>query len=108
MKEQSERLMSAGRELQQQAAGQDMLPKPKGPSIAARVQKAVDTNTTMIRTFIADGKERIENGKEQLQQKQAKADATAEATESEAKADSQQKALFDPGTDNSTDAAQKN
>ena len=108
MKEQSERLMSAGRELQQQAAGQDMLPKPKGPSIADRVQKAVDTNTTMIRTFIADGKERIENGKEQLQQKQAKADATAEATESEAKADSQQKALFDPGTDNSTDAAQKN
>ena len=108
MKEQSERLMSAGRELQQQAAGQDMLPKPKGPSIAARVQKAVDTNTTMIRTLIADGKERIENGKEQLQQKQAKADATAEATESEAKVDSQQEALFDLGTDNSTDAAKKN
>ena len=102
MKEQSERLMSAGRELQQQAAGQGMLPKPKGPSIAARVQKAVDTNTTMIRTFIADGKERIENGKEQqLQKKQAKAEASA-------KAEPQQDALFDPGTDNSTGAAQKN
>ena len=116
MKEQSERLMSAGRELQQQAAGQDMLPKPKGPSIATRVQKAVDTNTTMIRTLIADGKERIENGKEQLQQKQAKADATetqaSEATaakaEASAKAEPQQEALFDLGTDNSTGAAQKN
>lgn len=116
MKEQRERLMSAGRELQQQAAGQDMLPKPKGPSIAARVQKAVDTNTTMIRTFIADGKERIENGKEQLQQKQAKADAaetqaseaTAAKAEASAKAEPQQEALFDLGTDNSTGAAQKN
>ena len=91
MKEQSERLMSAGRELQQQAAGQDMLPKPKGPSIAARVQKAVDTNTTMIRTFIADGKERIENGKEQLQQEQAKADAAetqaSEATDGEGRSE---------------------
>ncbi len=84
-----------------------MLPSRR-PSIADRVQKAVDTNTTMIRTLIADGKERIENGKEQLQQKQAKADATAEATESEAKAEPQQEALFDLGTDNSTGAAQKN
>ena len=105
--------MSAGRELQQQAAGQGMLPKPKGPSIAARVQKAVDTNTTMIRTLIADGKERIENGKEQ---KQAKADATetqaSEATaakaEASAKAEPQQEALFDLSADNSTGAAQKN
>ena len=116
MKEQRERLMSAGRELQQQAAGQGMLPKPKGPSIAARVQKAVDTNTTMIRTLIADGKERIENGKEQLQQKQAKADAaetqaseaTAAKAEASPKAEPQQDALFDLGTDNSTGAAQKN
>ena len=108
MKEQRERLMSAGRELQQQAAGQGMLPKPKGPSIADRVQKAVDTNTTMIRTLIADGKERIENGKEQLQQKQAKADTKAEATESEAKVDSQQEALFDPSADNPNGAAKKN
>ena len=108
MKEQRERLMSAGHELQQQAVGQGMLPKPKGPSIADRVQKAVDTSTTSIRTLIADGKERIDNGKEKLQQKQAKADATAEATESEAKVDSQQEALFDLGTDNSTDAAKKN
>ena len=92
-----------------------MLPKPKGPSIAARVQKAVDTNTAMIRTFIADGKERIENGKEQLQN-QAKADAaetqaseaTAAKAEASAKVDSQQEALFDQGTDNSTGAAQKN
>ena len=99
--------MSAGRELQQQAVGQGMFPKPKGPSIAARVQKAVDTNTTMIRTLVADGKERIENGKEQLQ-KQAKADTTAEATKAEAKADSQQEALFDLNTDTSTGTAQKN
>ena len=105
LKARQERLMSAGRELQQQAAGQGMLPKPKGPSIAARVQKAVDTSTTMIRTLIADGKERIENGKEQLQ-KQAKADTTAEATKAEANADSQQEALFDLSTD--TGAAQKN
>ena len=106
MKEQRERLMSAGHELQQQAVGQGMLPKPKGPSIADRVQKAVDTSTTSIRTLIADGKERIENGKEQ--QQQVKADATAEATEPEAKTDSQQEALFDPSTDTSTGAAQKN
>ena len=116
MKEQSERLMSAGRELQQQAAGQGMLPKPKGPSIADRVQKAVDTNTTMIRTLIADGKERIENGKEQLQQKQAKADAaetqaseaTAAKAEASAKAEPQQEALFDPSADNPNGAAKKN
>lgn len=107
LKARQERLMSAGRELQQQAAGQGMLPKPKGPSIVDRVQKAVDTNTTMIRTLVADGKERIENGKEQLQ-KQAKADTTAEATEAEAKADSQQEALFDLDTDTSTGTAQKN
>ncbi|WP_315432903.1 YihY/virulence factor BrkB family protein [uncultured Rothia sp.] len=107
LKARQERLMSAGRELQQQAAGQGMFPKPKGPSIAARVQKAVDTNTAMIRTLVADGKERIENGKEQLQ-KQAKADTTAEATEAEAKADSQQEALFDLDTDTSTGTAQKN
>lgn len=107
LKARQERLMSAGRELQQQAAGQVMFPKPKGPSVAQRVQKAVDTNTTMIRTLIADGKERLDNGKEQ-QQKQAKADTKAEATESEAKADSQQEALFDLGTDTSNGAAKKN
>ena len=107
LKARQERLMSAGRELQQQAVGQGMFPKPKGPSIVARVQKAVDTNTTMIRTLVADGKERIENGKEQLQ-KQAKADTTAEATKAEAKADSQQEALFDLNTDTSTGTAQKN
>lgn len=131
LKARQERLMSAGRELQQQAAGQGMLPKPKGPSIAARVQKAVDTNTTMIRTFIADGKE-------QLQQKQAKADAaetqaseataakadaraTAESDSSAAaksSAEPAQEALFDlgadnlstdkPSTDNPNEAAKKN
>ena len=103
-----------------------MLPKPKGPSIADRVQKAVDTNTTMIRTLIADGKERIENGKEQLQQKQVKADtaetqaseATAAKAEASAKAEPQQEALFDlgadnlgadkPSTDNPNEAAKKN
>ena len=113
--------MSAGRELQQQAAGQGMFPKPKGPSVVERVQKAVDTNTTMIRTLIADGKERIENGKEQLQQKQAKADAAeAQASEATAKADAsaqadmsagaepQQDALFDLSTDSSNGAAKKN
>ena len=62
----------------------------------------------MIRTFIADGKERIENGKEQLQQKQAEADTKTEATESEAKVDSQQEALFDPSADNPNGAAKKN
>lgn len=81
MKARQERLMSAGRELQQQAAGQGMFPKPKGPSVVARVQKAVDTNTAMIRTLIADGKERLENGKKQ----QARTDA-AEAQASEATA----------------------
>lgn len=113
MKEQRERLMSAGHELQQQAVGQGMLPKPKGPSIADRVQKAVDTSTTSIRTLIADGKGRIENGKEQngkeQQQKQAKADASeAQASETSAKVEPQQEALFDPSTDTSTGAAQKN
>lgn len=106
LKARQERLMSAGRELQQQAAGQGMLPKPKGPSIAARVQKAVDTNTTMIRTLIADGKERLDSNKEQSgkeqQQKQAKESAKAEATDSEANADSQQEALFDLNTDTGT------
>lgn len=81
LKARQERLMSAGRELQQQAAGQGMFPKPKGPSVVARVQKAVDTNTAMIRTMIADGKERLENGKKQ----QARTDA-AEAQASEATA----------------------
>ena len=115
--------MAEGRELLQQAVGQGMLPKPKGPSVAQRVQKAVDTNTTMIRTLIADGKERIENGKEQTgekqngkqQQKQAKADASeAQASETSAKADAsakaepQQEALFDPSTDASTGESQKN
>lgn len=121
MKARQERLMSAGRELQQQAVGQGMLPKPKGPSIADRVQKAVDTNTTMIRTLIADGKERIENGKEQSgekqngkqQQKQAKADASeAQASETSAKAEPQQEALFDLGADtpsgDNISAAKKN
>ena len=80
------------------------------------MQKAVDTNTTMIRTFIADGKERIENGKEQLQQEQAKADAaetqaseaTAAKAEASAKAEPQQEALFDLGADNPNGAAKKN
>ena len=111
LKARQERLMSAGRELQQQAAGQVMFPKPKGPSVAQRVQKAVDTNTTMIRTLIADGKERLDSSKEQSgkeQQKQTKESAKAEATEPEAKANSQQEALFDPSTDTSTGAAQKN
>ena len=117
LKARQERLMSAGRELQQQAAGQGMFPKPKGPSVVARVQKAVDTNTTMIRTMIADGKERLDNGK-----KQAKAD-TAEAQASEAtaakanasakadvsaKAEPQQDVLFDLNTDSSNGAAKKN
>ena len=106
--------MAEGRELQQQAAGQVMFPKPKGPSVAQRVQKAVDTNTTMIRTLIADGKERLDSSKEQSgkEQKQAKADTTAEATESEAKVEPQQEALFDLGTDTpsggSVSAAKKN
>lgn len=111
LKARQERLMSAGRELQQQAAGQVMFPKPKGPSVAQRVQKAVDTNTTMIRTLIADGKERLDSSKEQ-QQKQAKADTTAEATESEAKVEPQQEALFDLGADtpsgDNISAAKKN
>ncbi len=45
---------------------------------------------------------------EQLQQKQAKAATKAEATESEAKVDSQQEALFDPSADNPNGAAKKN
>ena len=116
MAAQRERLMSAGHELQQQAAGQVMFPKPKGPSVAQRVQKAVDTNTTMIRTLIADGKERLDSSKEQngkqQQQKQAKADTTAEATESEAKVEPQQEALFGLSTDTpsggAVSAAKKN
>ena len=121
LKARQERLMSAGRELQQQAAGQVMFPKPKGPSVAQRVQKAVDTNTTMIRTLIADGKERLENGKEQSgkEQKQAKADASeAQASETSAKADAsakaepQQEALFELGADtpsgDNVSAAKKN
>ena len=118
MKARQERLMAEGRELQQQAAGQVMFPKPKGPSVAQRVQKAVDTNTTMIRTLIADGKERLDSSKEQSgKEQQAKADtkaetktkaeAKAEATEPEAKTDSQQEALFDPSTDTSTGESQK-
>lgn len=114
LKARQERLMSVGRELQQQAAGQGMFPKPKGPSVVARVQKAVDTNTAMIRTMIADGKE-------QLQKKQAKADtaeaqasgaqaseATAAKANASAKAEPQQDALFDLSTDNSNGAAKKN
>lgn len=115
MKARQERLMSAGRELQQQAVGQGMFPKPKGPSVAQRVQKAVDTNTTMIRTLIADGKERLDSSKEQSgkeQQKQTKESAKAEATDSEANADSQQEALFDLGADtpsgDNVSAAKKN
>ena len=80
LEEQRERLMYAGHELQQQAAGQGMLPKPKGPSIVARVKKAVGTSTTKIRTFFAGGKK---------QPKHAEADTTAEATEYKAKTDSQ-------------------
>jgi tRNA processing ribonuclease BN len=72
----------------------------------------------MIRTLIADGKERIENGKEQ---KQAKADtaetqasgaqaseATAAKADANAKAEPQQDALFDLNADNSNGAAKKN
>lgn len=100
LKARQERLMSVGRELQQQAAGQGMLPKPKGPSVVARVQKAVDTNTAMIRTIVADGKERLDNGKKQ----QVKTDAnttTKPGSSGEAKssADPGQEALFDSGTD---------
>ena len=80
LEEQRERLMYAGHELQQQAAGQGMLPKPKGPSIVARVKKAVGNSTTKIRTFFAGGKK---------QPKHAEADTTAEATEYKAKTDSQ-------------------
>lgn len=92
--------MSAGRELQQQAAGQGMLPKLKGPSVVARVQKAVDTNTAMIRTIVADGKERLDNGKKQ----QAKTDANTTAkpgssAEAKSSTDPSQEALFDSGTD---------
>ena len=122
MKARQERLMSAGRELQQQAAGQVMFPKPKGPSVVARVQKAVDTNTAMIRTMIADGKERLENGKKQQTRTDAaeaqaseataaqadarataKPDSSAAASSSaEAKsfAEPAQEALFDLGADN--------
>lgn len=100
LKARQERLMSAGRELQQQAAGQGMLPKPKGPSVVARVQKAVDTNTAMIRTIVADGKERLDNGKKQ----QTKTDANTTAkpgssAEAKSSADPSQEALFDSGTD---------
>lgn len=102
--------MAEGRELQQQAAGQVMFPKPKGPSVAQRVQKAVDTNTTMIRTLIADGKERLDSSKEQSgKEQQAKTDAAeAPASETSAKAEPQQEALFDPSTDTSTGESQKN
>ena len=122
LKARQERLMSAGRELQQQAAGQGMFPKPKGPSVVARVQKAVDTNTAMIRTMIADGKERLENGKKQQartdaaeaqasEAASAKADARATAkpgssaaasSSAEAKSSTEpaQEALFDLGADN--------
>ncbi|THD43462.1 MAG: YihY/virulence factor BrkB family protein, partial [Rothia mucilaginosa] len=56
------------------------------------------------------------NGKEQLQKKQAKADAaetqaseeTAAKAEASAKAVPQQEALFDLSADNSTGAAKKN
>lgn len=100
LKARQERLMSAGRELQQQAAGQGMLPKLKGPSVVARVQKAVDTNTAMIRTIVADGKERLDNGKKQ----QAKTDANTTAkpgssAEAKSSTDPSQEALFDSGTD---------
>ena len=100
LKARQERLMSAGRELQQQAAGQGMLPKLKGPSVVARVQKAVDTNTAMIRTIVADGKERLDNGKKQ----QVKTDANTTATpgssaEAKSSTNPSQEALFDSGTD---------
>lgn len=122
LKARQERLMAEGRELQQQAVGQGMLPKPKGPSVVARVQKAVDTNTAMIRTMIADGKERLENGKKQQTRTDAaeaqaseataaqadarataKPDSSAAASSSaEAKsfAEPAQEALFDLGADN--------
>ncbi|WP_314701141.1 YihY/virulence factor BrkB family protein [uncultured Rothia sp.] len=114
MKARQERLMAEGRELQQQAAGQVMFPKPKGPSVAQRVQKAVDTNTTMIRTLIADGKERLDSSKEQSgKEQQAKTDAAeAPASETSAKAEPQQEALFDLGADtpsgDNVSAAKKN
>ena len=111
LKARQERLMSVGRELQQQAAGQGMFPKPKGPSVVARVQKAVDTNTTMLRTLIADGKERLENGKKQAKADAAEAqasEATAAKADASAKAEPQQEALFDLNTDSSNGAAKKN
>lgn len=112
LKARQERLMSAGRELQQQAAGQGMFPKPKGPSVVARVQKAVDTNTTMLRTLIADGKERLENGKKQQARTDAAEAQASEATsakaDANAKAEPQQDALFDLSTDSSNGAAKKN
>ena len=86
LKARQERLMAEGRELQQQAVGQGMLPKPKGPSVVARVQKAVDTNTTMIRTLIADGKERLENGKKQQTRTDAAEAQASEATAAQADA----------------------
>ena len=110
LKARQERLMSAGRELQQQAAGQVMFPKPKGPSVVARVQKAVDTNTTMIRTLIADGKERLDSSKEQSgKEQQARTDA-AEAQASEAasaKADARATAESDSSAAASSSAAAK-
>ena len=111
LKARQERLMSVGRELQQQAAGQGMFPKPKGPSVVARVQKAVDTNTAMIRTLIADGKERLDNGKKQAKADTAEAqasEATAAKADASAKADSQQEALFDLSTGSSNGTAKKN
>ena len=117
LKARQERLMSAGRELQQQAVGQGMFPKPKGPSVVARVQKAVDTNTTMLRTLIADGKERLDNGKKQAKADAAEAqasEATAAKADASARADvsagaePQQDALFDLSTDSSNGAAKKN
>lgn len=110
MKARQEWLMAEGRELQQQAAGQVMFPKPKGPSVVARVQKAVDTNTTMIRTLIADGKERLDSSKEQSgKEQQARTDA-AEAQASEAasaKADARATAKPDSSAAASSSAAAK-
>ena len=114
--------MTPGRGLQQRAAGQGMSPNPKGPPGVARVQKAGDPNTAMIRTMIADGKERLENGKKQQartdaaeaqasEAASAKADARATAesdssaaasssAETKSSADPAQEALFDLGADN--------
>ena len=107
-KARSEVLLATGRQLQQRSAGQDMLPELKKPSVMQRMQKVMDTNTTMIRTMIADGKEYLDSAGEQVQERRAS--STTGATETQntelntaqaaAPAKTAQKALFDLDTDN--------